>query len=1187
MIPPKSLTADGFELQFGTNHLGHFALTNLLLEHVTGRVVTLSSSGYRLGAIDFDDLQWQRRRYKRWRAYGQSKLANLLFTAELQRKLTAAGSSLKANAAHPGYAATHLQFHSGNRVMDALSWVGNHVIAQDADGGALPTLYAAVAEIPGNSFAGPSGVIKWRGGAKLAKRTAAAEERLGAERTRVEAMYPPKLAELERKVDEDLKAAQEKWSKALAAKKAEIEAALKKVDEDHAVKAKGHGETVAQHWEGLLKRWTEGSATVMQDVAAIQAENDRLFPEWKDGWKGWDPPQADPPGIRFGEFEVKPGKLPSGTPEDDRLKPVGPTDFTMPALLEFQGKGSLLIRTGEEGRDKAVDLLQAVMLRQFTAIPPGRVRFTILDPVGLGRNFASFMHLIDYDEVLINQRIWTDTGQIDQRLKDLTEHMENVILTYLRNDYATIEEYNAQAGEVAEPYRFLVIANFPHGFSETGLKTLTHIINSGARCGVHTLISIDTSVQMPFGFNAKELEPNSAILVHKEGRFIWRDPVFEQFKLVPDRPPTSEAMTELLHEVGRKSKEARRVEVPFDVIAPKADDYWTTDSRSGIDVPLGRAGATKLQNLKLGKGTSQHVLIAGKTGSGKSTLLHALITNVALRYSPKEVELYLIDFKKGVEFKTYAVHELPHAKVIAVESEREFGLSVLERLDVELKRRGELYRSVAAQDVASYRAARPDEELPRILLLVDEFQEFFVEDDKLAQNASLLLDRLVRQGRAFGIHVHLGSQSLGGAYGLNRTTLAQMAIRIALQCSETDSHLILSEDNSAARLLSRPGEAIYNDSNGMTEGNHVFQIVWLGDAKREKYLEHMTRLAAERGYPKPKPIVFEGNTPAILTTNPGLNRLLDAPEWLETPRTVPAWLGDAIAIKDPTDAPIQPQSGSHLLMVGQQPEAAAGVLSAAVLGLAAHHEPGTAHWARFVLFDGTPNDSPFFGLLPRIKDVVPHEFEIGTIRSVPKIIGEISEIVERRRLEEPADMPAIYLVIFDLTRFRDLRKDENEFGSFGADKAAPPSRQFVTILREGPAVNVHVLTWCDTVSNLNRTLDRQGMGEFEMRVLFQMSAADSSQLIDSPAAGRLGENRAFFYSEEQGRLEKFRPYSPPDEEALAEIKRRFDAKPRRGERIEGDGLGPKPVREVSTADDVDLAPPSPPESIAPAAPPAP
>ena len=176
MIPPKSQTADGFELQFGTNHLGHFALTNLLLEHVTGRVVTVSSSGYRFGAIDFDDLQWERRPYKAWRAYGQSKLANLLFTAELQHKLIGVGSPIKANAAHPGYAATNLQFHSGSRLMDALSAIGNRFLAQDAEGGALPTLFAAVAYIPGNSFAGPARFMEWRGGAKLVKRTAAAED---------------------------------------------------------------------------------------------------------------------------------------------------------------------------------------------------------------------------------------------------------------------------------------------------------------------------------------------------------------------------------------------------------------------------------------------------------------------------------------------------------------------------------------------------------------------------------------------------------------------------------------------------------------------------------------------------------------------------------------------------------------------------------------------------------------------------------------------------------------------------------------------------------------------------------------------------------------------------------------------------------------------------------------------------
>ncbi len=182
MAPPLSRTAEGFELQFGTNHLGHFALTNLLLEHVSGRVVTVSSTAHRIGSIDFDDLNWERKPYRATRAYGQSKLANLLFTAELQRRLQEAGSSVLATAAHPGYAATNLQFKSGRRSLDLLGRIGNRVIAQDEAGGALPTLYAATAEIPGNSFAGPGGFMEQRGPAKLVGRSDAAKDAVAARR---------------------------------------------------------------------------------------------------------------------------------------------------------------------------------------------------------------------------------------------------------------------------------------------------------------------------------------------------------------------------------------------------------------------------------------------------------------------------------------------------------------------------------------------------------------------------------------------------------------------------------------------------------------------------------------------------------------------------------------------------------------------------------------------------------------------------------------------------------------------------------------------------------------------------------------------------------------------------------------------------------------------------------------------
>ncbi len=212
-----------------------------------------------------------------------------------------------------------------------------------------------------------------------------------------------------------------------------------------------------------------------------------------------------------------------------------------------------------------------------------------------------------------------------------------------------------------------------------------------------------------------------------------------------------------------------------------------------------------------------------------------MITNLALHYPPEEIELYLIDFKKGVEFKAYADHHLPHARVIAIESEREFGLSVLQRLDGELKLRGDRFRDSSVNDVAGYRAhleeQKSAETCPRIMLIVDEFQEFFVEDDRIAQETALLLDRLVRQGRAFGLHVMLGSQTLGGAYSLARSTIDQMAVRIALQCSDADAQFILNKDNMAARLLTRPGEAIYNDANGLAEGNDLFQVVYLSDTR--------------------------------------------------------------------------------------------------------------------------------------------------------------------------------------------------------------------------------------------------------------------------------------------------------------------------------------------------------------------
>ena len=183
MAVPESRTKDGFEMQIGTNHLGPFALTNLLLPHITDRVVSIASGAHRTPrSLDLDDLNWDRRRYQRWQAYGQSKLANLLFTMELQRRLEEAGSALRAMAAHPGYAATNLQSRTGSWIQNAAMAVANKVYAQSEEMGALPTLYAATQDIPGNSYVGPDGFQEGRGHPKLVGRSSEARNEASAKR---------------------------------------------------------------------------------------------------------------------------------------------------------------------------------------------------------------------------------------------------------------------------------------------------------------------------------------------------------------------------------------------------------------------------------------------------------------------------------------------------------------------------------------------------------------------------------------------------------------------------------------------------------------------------------------------------------------------------------------------------------------------------------------------------------------------------------------------------------------------------------------------------------------------------------------------------------------------------------------------------------------------------------------------
>jgi S-DNA-T family DNA segregation ATPase FtsK/SpoIIIE len=255
-------------------------------------------------------------------------------------------------------------------------------------------------------------------------------------------------------------------------------------------------------------------------------------------------------------------------------------------------------------------------------------------------------------------------------------------------------------------------------------------------------------------------------------------------------------------------------------------------------------------------------------------------------------------------------------------------------------------------------------------------------------------------------------------------------------------------------------------------------------------------------------------------------------------------LGDAVAIKDPTAAVFRMVGGNNLLMVGQQDEAALTITASALISLAAQYPPDGV---KFFLLDSTPDDDPNAGFLGRVVNALPHAVKLIDRNTVGEALGAVAREVTDRQKGESQDKSPCFVFVHGAQRYRDLRKEEDfGFGRRGADRAVPAAEHLATILRDGPPVGAFVVLWADTPTNLGRTVDRGGMREFGLRVLFQMGVNDSSALIDSPAAAKLGRNRALFVTEETSQPEKFRPYGLPSGEWIGHVRKLLKDKEKKG-----------------------------------------
>ncbi len=845
-------------------------------------------------------------------------------------------------------------------------------------------------------------------------------------------------------------------------------------------------------------------------------EDGLLVAEWDDPrWLNWRPRQIAIPLVRLGVMRES-------------------TSFPgLPALTICPGGDNLLFKAPGTARETAIRALQSLMLRVLTAQSPGKLRFTLVDPTGLGRNIATFLQLADYDEQLISGKVWTKKEHITQQLTELADHMENVIQQYLRNQYYTIDEYNRIAGEIAEPYRILVVVGFPANFSKEAANQLVNIAATGPRCGVSVLMTVDTGTPLPSGFKLAELEGVAKTIAWDGQSFSWRHKDIGTCKLQLDKLPEPAIFSQLLKRIGEKALEVQqRVEIPFSWLMERQviPEYrwWANDQSTSeeIAVPLGRMGATKYQYLRLGKGTAHHVLIVGTTGSGKTNLLHVLVVGLSLMYGPNEIELYLVDFKT-VGFTPYAHYKLPHARVVAIQSEREFGLSVLEGLAAEMEQRKLLFSKARIQDITQFRKAQPRMRMPRILLIIDEFQELFMKQDKLAKEAAEHLNRFVRTGRGLGIHIVLASQTLAGVGRstiLDNATITQMTVRVAMRNEKADSRLILSEDNTSSSLLFqfRPGEAIYNADSGAETGNNRFQSFWLPDEELSVYLDAIRQLAYSRNYvPERVQNIFDGSRDADVNENQALNALLYT---LDQPaqKFATIWLGDPISLKDTTNLQLRPRSASNLLIINEDEKVATGLLTIALFTLAAQHRPDAAH---FYIIDER-QDTPYVDRLRQRELQLLHRVEVATKRTLSSFLTEISDEIGDRAETDTGQKPAIYLLIYGLQRIHALRSEEQVSSSL--------SKQFASILRDGPEQGIHTLIWCDMLSNFSRAVKPDMLDEFGLRIAFQMSENDSTRLVGSPEASQLGPYRALLFKEGAGVPEKFIPYEPPSDEWLTQ-----------------------------------------------------
>lgn len=541
-------------------------------------------------------------------------------------------------------------------------------------------------------------------------------------------------------------------------------------------------------------------------------------------------------------------------------------DFFVPKMFEFPFKKPMYICD-----DGQMELLHKILLRLMYALPSDKQEYYIFDPMGLGKSVWNFNRLFSNEKIFPQKKIMSKAIELKEALKDVMEYMRSLYAgTFdLQTNCEDWDSYNRWIYSQKKikkmlPYKVFLFLNVPDGMDADCFEMFRKLLIHSEKCGFLVLFSFNEVLleAEDSKMKAQELLLRQCVEISLPLHSVLDKNIselsFEKLNItsIGEKFPDDRSFDALLRDFDKTIKNNTSSMFSFDDMLSQ-ESLFSKKSSEGLSIPCGytTSGGSEVL-IEIGD-RYPHYLIGGTTGSGKSNLLHNIIVSSCWNYDPEELRVYLLDFKEGVEFSRYSDPILRHAELVATEADTEYGISVLDHLIGEKTRRYSAFKDSNCKDITAYKKKNPTQIMPRILVIIDEFQVLFEGADK--DRTIETLTTLAKQGRACGIHLVLATQSLKG---IDFGNLApQFSGRIALKCSPEDSKMLLggiTSNNEDASELEIP-YVILNTSQGSKAGNVKYAIP---EAKTDSIGIKLDELNAEsdrqRIHTNTK--VFEGQT---------------------------------------------------------------------------------------------------------------------------------------------------------------------------------------------------------------------------------------------------------------------------------------------------------------------------------------